>query len=52
MEKKKDSRKQEWHDFLAQLKSMPAEKLSKTAKYFLAHEHDEPVEMDMKAVLK
>ncbi len=39
-------------ELIAKLKSMPQERLSKAARYLLAHEHDEPVEMDMKAVLR
>lgn len=55
METKKTTKKQRKADMaelIAKLKSTPQEKLSKAAKYLLAHEHDEPVEMDMRAVLR
>lgn len=39
-------------DFMAYLKTVPKERLSKAALYLLKHENDAPVKMDMKYVLK
>ena len=50
--KTSEAKQKEWQDFLAKLKATPPEKLSKAARYLLEHEHDAPVEMDMKAVLR
>lgn len=53
MEKRtKAQKKADMAELIAKLKDTPKEKLSKAAKYLLAHENDEPVEMDMKAVLR
>lgn len=48
----KEQKKADMTELIAKLKAMPQENLSKAAKYLLAHEHDEPVEMDMRAVLR
>lgn len=50
----KEEKQKEWQDFLAKLKTLPPEKLSKAAQWFLANEgkSKEDVIVDMKAVLK
>lgn len=52
--KTKEEKQKEWQDFLAKLKTLPPEKLSKAAKWFLANEGRDKggVIVDMKAVLK
>jgi hypothetical protein len=50
--KTKEEKRKEMAEFIAKLKATPQEKLSKAAKYLLAHENDEPVYYDMKAVMK
>lgn len=50
--KAKEQKRKEWKAFLAELKSLPPEKLSKTAKYWLARENEPAVEYDMRAVLR
>lgn len=51
MEKQK--KREDWKKFLAKLKSMPPEKLSKAAKWVLKEEEKgDEYWLDMKAVLK
>ena len=52
--KTREEKQKEWQDFLAKLKTLPPEKLSKAAKWFLANEGRDKggVIVDMKAVLK
>lgn len=50
--KTKEEKRAESKAFMEELKKMPKGKLSKIALYWLAHENDEPVEMDMRAVLR
>lgn len=58
MEKKKTKRKskaeveKEWALFMDKLRSTPEEMLSPVAKYWLAHEHDEPVKLNMRYVMR
>lgn len=56
MEKNRPTREEKrksWEAFVEKLKSLPPEKLSKTAKWALAQEgKQEEVYIDMKAVLK
>ncbi len=48
-----EEKKQSWDAFVEKLKSLPPEKLSKTAKWVLAQEgKQEEAYIDMKAVLK
>ena len=46
-QKKKDTAK-----FMDKLRNTPEEKLSPMAKYWLKHEHDEPISLNMRYVLK
>lgn len=52
--KTKEERQKDWQDFLAKLKAMPPEKLSKAAKWMLENEgkRKDNVIVDMRAVLK
>lgn len=52
--KTKEERQKDWQDFLAKLKAMPPEKLSKAAKWTLENEgkRKDNVIVDMRAVLK
>lgn len=49
----KEEKRKDWLDFVANLKKLPPEKLSKAAKWVLANEEkNKDVYYDMKAVLK
>lgn len=49
----KEEKRKNWQEFLAKLRALPPEKLSKGAKWVLEHEgKDAPVTYDLKAVLK
>ncbi len=53
--KRKRTKKQKVQDeldFMRKLRSKPEEKLSPMAKYWLTHEHDEPIALNMRYVLK
>lgn len=51
--KTKEQKQKEWQDFVAKLKTLPPEKLSKAAKWVLKEEEKgSEYWMDMKAVLK
>lgn len=42
----------EWALFMDKLRNTPPEKLSPVAKYWLAHEHDESVKLNMRYVMR
>lgn len=51
--KTKEEKRKDWQDFVAKLKTLPPEKLSKAAKWILENEgKSNNVYYDMKAVLK
>lgn len=54
METKKTKRQKakEWAEFITQLKNTPTDKLSPMGRYWLAHENDTQVELNMKYVLR
>ena len=53
MTKTKKQKRKEWQDFVAGLKTLPPEKLSKAAKWVLENEGKvKDVHYDMRAVMK
>lgn len=50
--KTKSQKTKEWAEFITQLKNTPKDKLSPMGKYWLAHENDAWVDLDMKYVLR
>ena len=53
--KRKRTKRQKLQDernFMNKLRSMPEEELSPMAKYWLKHEYDDPVELNMRYVLR
>lgn len=53
--KKKRTKKQkaqDWAMLMEKLRNTPEDKLSPMAKYWLKHEHDEPVSLNMRYVLR
>lgn len=49
----KEEKRKDWHDFVAKLRTLPPEKLSKAAKWVLGNDgKDENVYYDIKAVMK
>jgi hypothetical protein len=49
---KKEKKTKDWQDFVAKLRTLPPEKLSKAAKWVLENDGKNNVHYDMKAVLK
>ena len=55
MKKKKlttDEKRKKCQVFMDELRNIPADRLSPAAKYWLKHEHDEPVKLNMRYVLR
>lgn len=56
MEKRKRKTKKQKHEehvkFMDELRKLPEDQLSPVAKYWLKHEHDEPVKLNMRYVLR
>ena len=51
--KTKEEKRKDWQEFVAKLKALPPEKLSKAAKWVLENEgNSENIYYDMKAVMK
>ena len=50
--KTKEEKRADMAELIARLKATPKDKLSAAAKYLLAHENDEPVELNMRYVLR
>lgn len=48
----KAQREKDWAMVLEKLKNTPEDQLSPVAKYWLNHEHDEPVKLNMRYVMK
>ena len=48
----KASKEEGWAEYMDRLRTTPEDQLSSIAKYWLAHEHDEPVKLNMRYVMK
>lgn len=51
-QRSKAKKENDWAVYMDKLRNTPEEQLSAIAKYWLEHEHDEPIRLNMRYVMK